>query len=133
MIRQLLGLGFLVALVGCSGSQSATEEEPPAASAAVATSDPHSGHEAGTADAVPTSGQPETTASAMAQGDHASGSPKCDELAKACHDVGHGDDELGKCHQLGHAGDAAVCEKEHDRCVKLCKAAAEKGAHSHAH
>src|SRR5687767_4546971 len=51
-----------------------------------------------------------------------------EELAKAYHDVGHGTGESGKCHEICHKGDAHVCEKERESCLKLC-AEAPKGGH----
>jgi hypothetical protein len=74
------------------------------------------------------------SASATAQpGSHSGGPAVCEEIAKACHDVGHGPGETGKCHELGHKGDATVCEKEHHRCLALCAEAAKKGGGHHAH
>lgn len=50
----------------------------------------------------------------------------CEEISKACHDVGHGPGDAGTCHVIGHKGDAAACEKEHHRCLALCEELAKK-------
>jgi len=71
----------------------------------------------------------EETGGATPHDAHAGGPASCEELAKACHDVGHGDDDAGKCHQIGHAGDAESCDKERARCVSLCAEKAKHGAH----
>jgi len=127
--HHLVNLVVAFGLAACSGSQAASSEGPATDATAVATSE-------ATADA---------TANATAAGDaatasatstvtavaHAPGGARCNDLAKACHDVGHGADDAGKCHQIGHAGDAAACDKEYARCVAVCKKAADKGGHGH--
>lgn len=60
-------------------------------------------------------------------GSHTGATAACEEIAKACHDVGHGPGEAGTCHEIGHKGDATACEKEHHRCIALCEAAAKGG------
>lgn len=77
---------------------------------------------------------PEAPAAAGGHADsesHTGAAAACEEIAKACHDVGTAPGDAGACHEIGHKGDAAACEKEHHRCLALCEAAA-KGAGSHA-
>jgi len=118
-----LSIAALTIACACSGSQ--TEPAGPhqdAATTASASSEAHSEHNQAPEVAAPT-----TAPSAEPTGAHAPGGPHCDQLAKLCHDVGHGADDAGKCHEIGHKGDAAACEKEHARCEAVCKAAAAKG------
>ena len=113
----LIAAALVVPLPACSSPQSSDATEPES------TSEPTS-----VTSAVPTTPPPATEPSATATASthaHAPGGAHCDELAKTCHDVGHGKDEAGKCHEIGHAGDSAACEKEHARCLSVCKKAAE--------
>ncbi len=100
--------------VACGGSSPAGVGEPAVSAAAPDVGMPPAGASAAEEQVVPSSAPAEPSAA------HAPGGAQCQELAKACHDVGHGADEAGKCHQVGHAGDNAACAKEHARCITLC-------------
>ncbi len=120
----------LTALIACGPSSTqpapATEPEATGVPAPAETSTP-------VATAEPAASASATAASTAEPGSHSGGPAVCEEIAKACHDVGHGPGETGKCHELGHKGDATVCEKEHHRCLALCAEAAKKGGGHHGH
>ena len=132
MLRNFVRIASTLVLAGCAGAQEPARDTADSTASSEETSHTEAHPSAGAdADAAESSPAADTTATVV---DHAPGGPECNELAKTCHDTGHGDDELGKCHQIGHAGDASVCKKELARCVDLCtKASAKQPKRHHAH
>jgi hypothetical protein len=129
MKKQACSIVLVLGVLGCGSSRTSgpvAEPEPTASPDSASTAAP-------VETAVATAAATSAPADSAHAGDHAGGPAVCEELAKACHDVGHGPGETGKCHEIGHKGDAQACEKEHDRCLKLCAEAARTGGHQHKH
>jgi hypothetical protein len=131
MKKQASSIVLVFAVLGCASSRTSPA---PVADPEATTSSDSASTAAPVQTAVATAQPSAAPADSAPAGPHAGGPAVCEELAKACHDVGHGPGETGKCHEIGHKGDVQACEKERDRCLKLCADAAKNaGGHQHKH